>query len=92
MKRLIIIILSLTLFNCSSADEVEEFIPDCGCREVSVETIFTTKPDGSGFNISYRYYNIVELEGCYSEEEIRAFEYQISRDNLRTIRCLRSEI
>ena len=87
MKRLISLIIILSLFNCSSVDEVEEFIPDCGCEEVSFEIIFTTKPDGSGFNVSYRYYNIVELEGCYTDEQIRDFEYTISRDNYRTIRC-----
>jgi hypothetical protein len=91
MKRIINLIIILTLFNCSS-NEVEEYIPDCGCKEVSIETIFRTKPDGSGFNVSYRYYNEVELEGCVSEEEIREFEYQISQDNRRTIKCLRWEI
>ena len=89
MKRLISLIIILTLFNCSSVDEVEEIEENCGCKEVSIETIFTTKPDGSGFNISYRYYNEVELEGCYTEEEKREFEYIISQDNIRTIKCLR---
>lgn len=86
MKRLASLIIILTLLHCTSND-VEEYIPDCGCEEVSIETIFTTKSDGSGFNISYRYYNIVELEGCFTEQEIKDFEYIISTENIRTIRC-----
>ena len=87
MKRIISLIIVLTLFNCSDDKEFDKFIPDCGCEEVSIETIFRTKPDGSGFNVSYRYYNIVELEGCFTDEEIKDFEFVISKDNVRQIRC-----